>query len=86
VVATRLACNRSLAAAVQRWAFCSVEQSGWARAFSDAQRARGKRHHAAPRALGNRWLEVLWHCLMRGELSDEATHLTNRNRALGKAA
>ena len=52
VVATRLACNRSLAAAVGRWAFCSLEQSGWARAFYDTQRARGKRHHAALRALG----------------------------------
>jgi transposase len=86
VVATRLACNRHLADAVQRWAFCSLNQSGWARAFYDAQRARGKRHHAALRALGNRWLEVLWHCLMRGQLYDEATHLANRNRALGKAA
>jgi transposase len=86
VVATRLACNRYLADAVQRWAFCSLEQSGWAREFYDAQRARGKRHHAALRALGNRWLEILWHCLMRGELYDEATHLANRNRALGKAA
>jgi transposase len=86
VVACRLAGNRYLANAVQRWAFCSLEQSGWARAFYDAQRARGKRHHAALRALGNRWLEVLWHCLMRGELYDEATHLANRNRALGKAA
>jgi transposase len=86
VVATRLACNRYLADAVQRWAFCSLERSGWAREFYDAQRARGKRHHAALRALGNRWLEVLWHCLMRGELYDEATHLANRNRALGTAA
>jgi transposase len=86
VVACRLACNRYLAAAVQQWAFCSLNQSRWAREFYDAQRARGKTHHAALRALGNRWLEILWHCLMRGELYDEATHLANRNRALGRAA
>jgi transposase len=86
VVATRLACNRYLADAVQQWAFCSLRCSGWAREFYDAQRARGKTHHAALRALGNRWLEVLWHCLMRGQLYDEATHLANRNRAPGKAA
>jgi transposase len=86
VVATRLACNRHLADAVQRWAFCSLTQSGWARAFYDAQRARGKHHHAALRALGNRWLEVLWHCLRKGELYDEATHVANRNRALSRAA
>jgi transposase len=86
VVATRLACNRHLADAVQQWAFCSLRTSGWAREFYDAQRARGKTHHAALRALGNRWLEVLWHCLMRGEPYDEATHIANRNRALGRAA
>jgi transposase len=86
VVATRLACNRYLADAVQQWAFCSLRWSGWAREFYDAQRARGKTHHAALRALGNRWLEILWHCLIRGQLYDEATHTTNRNRALGKTA
>jgi transposase len=86
VVATRLACNRYLADAVQQWAFCSLRCSGWAREFYDAQRGRGKTHHAALRALGNRWLEILWHCLMRGQLYDEATHIANRNRAQGKAA
>jgi transposase len=86
VVATRLACNRYLANAVQQWAFCSLRQSRWAREFYDAQRARGKGHHAALRALGNRWLEILWHCLMRGQLYDEAIHIANRNRALGRAA
>ncbi len=86
VVACRLACNRHLAGAVQQWAFCSLRQSGWAREFYDAQRRRGKTHHAALRALGNRWLEVLWHCLRKGELYDEAIHVANRNRALGRAA
>jgi transposase len=86
VVATRLACNRYLADAVQQWAFCSLRCSGWAREFYDAQRARGKTHHAALRALGNRWLEILWHCLMRDQPYDEAIHIANRNRALGKAA
>jgi transposase len=86
VVATRLACNRYLADAVQQWAFCSLRCSGWAREFYDSQRARGKSHHGALRALGNRWLEILWHCLMRDQLYDEATHVANRNRALDKAA
>lgn len=86
VVACRLACNRHLANAVQQWAFCSLRGSVWAREFYDAQRGRGKGHHAALRALGNRWLEVLWHCLRKGVLYDEAVHVANRNRALGKAA
>jgi transposase len=82
VVAHRLACNRYLADAVHKWAFASLRRSAWAREFYDAQRARGKNHHAALRALGNRWLEVLWHCLTRGVPYDEAVHLANRNRAL----
>jgi transposase len=86
VVATRLACNRHLAGAVQQWAFCSLARSGWAREFYDLQRGRGKSHHAALRALGNRWLEVLWHCLRKGVRYDEATHVENRRRALARAA
>ena len=86
VVACRLACNRYLANAVQQWAFCSLNESVWAREFYDAQRGRGKTHQAALRALGNRWLEILWHCLMRGISYDETVHIANRNRALGKAA
>ena len=85
-MACRLACTRYLAAAVQQWAFCSLRESGWAGAFYHAHRARGKTHQAALRALGNRWLEVLWHCLPKGVLYDETIHVANRNHALGKAA
>lgn len=86
VVAHRLACNRHLADAVQQWAFCSLRHSGWAREFYDSKVAAGDSHNAALRKLGNRWLEVLWHCLMRGSLYSEETHVANRNRALGRAA
>lgn len=84
VVATRLACNRYLADTVQQWAFTSLRTSGWAREFYDTQRSRGKKHHAALRALGNRWLEVLWHCLTKNTPYDESVHVANRNRALGR--
>jgi transposase len=86
VVAHRLACNRYLADAVHKWAFASLRRSAWAKEFYDTQRARGKSHHAALRALGNRWLEVLWHCLTHQVPYDEATHAANRNRALSLAA
>lgn len=86
VVANRLACNGYLRDAVQQWAFCSLNSSGWAREFYDAQRARGKSHHAALRALGNRWLEVLWHCLTRGVAYDENIHVANRTRHLTTTA
>ena len=86
VVANRLACNRFLRDAVQQWAFCSLRGSPWAREFYDEQRARHKTHHAALRALGNRWLEILWHCLNKNVHYNEAIHVANRNRALGHAA
>jgi transposase len=86
LVARRLAHNRYLGTAVHQWAFCSLTRSGWAREFYDAKIAAKKSHHAALRALSNRWLEILWHCLTKNMLYDEATHVANRNRALGRAA
>lgn len=85
VVAHRLACNRYLADAVQQWAFCSLKRSSWAREFYDSKTTAGNSHHKALRALGNRWLEVLWHCLTNSVAYDEATHVANRHRALGRA-
>ncbi|MGH3803496.1 MAG: IS110 family transposase, partial [Pseudonocardiaceae bacterium] len=82
VVAHRLACNRHLRDAVQQWAFCSLATSVWAREFYDCHRARGKTHHATLRALGNRWLEILWHCLTQGVRYNENIHITNRTRAM----
>ena len=58
VVARRLAHNHYLGAAVHQWAFCSLLRSGWAREFYDQKTAAGKSHHAALRALSNRWLEI----------------------------
>ena len=86
LVARRLAYNRYLGDAIQTWAFCSLRRSGWAREFYETQRAAQKTHHAALRALGNRWLEILWHCLTKGVTYDERIHVANRNRALGRAA
>jgi Transposase/Transposase IS116/IS110/IS902 family len=85
-IARRLACNRHLGEAVQQWAFCSLSRSAWAREFYDAKISAGDNHHTALRKLGNRWLEVLWHCLRKGTLYDEAIHTANRNRALKNAA
>ncbi len=85
-IARRLAYNRHLGEAVQQWAFCSLTRSGWAREFYNAKTAAGDGHHAALRKLGNRWLEVLWHCLDKGVCYDEAVHAANRNRHQRPAA
>jgi transposase len=85
-VARRLAHNRYLGNAVYQWAFCSLTKSRWAREFYDTKIAMGKGHHAVLRALGNRWLEILWHCLMKGTRYDETIHVRNRQQALGPRA
>ncbi len=79
VVARRLAHNRYLGAAVHQWAFCSLRRSAWAREFYDAKIAKGKSHHSALRALANRWLQLLWHCLTHNLRYDENTHIRNRH-------
>jgi hypothetical protein len=85
-IARRLAYNRPLGEAVQQWAFCSLTRSAWAREFYDEKIAAGDKHHSALRKLGNRWLEVLWHCLHKGVRYDEAVHAANRNRHRPPAA
>lgn len=82
VVARRLAHNHYLGAAVHQWAFCSLTKSPWAREFYDAKIAAGKGHHSALRALANRWLEILWHCLTKDVRYDETVHIRNRQQAL----
>jgi transposase len=71
VVLARYARNRRLAAALDRWAFCSLNHSEGARRYYDELRARGKTHGQANRQLANRWVGVLHHCLERDELYRE---------------
>lgn len=82
VVARHLAHNHYLGTAVHQWAFCSLTRSAWAREFYDTKITAGKSHHSALRALANRWLEILWHCLIKDIRYDETVHNRNRQRAL----
>jgi transposase len=86
IIARRLAYNRYLGNAVQQWAFCSLQHSAWARQFYDSKIATGKGHNAALRALANRWLEILWHCLHRRVTYNENLHTVNRTHAPKPAA
>jgi transposase len=82
VTARRLAHNRYLGTAVHQWAFCSLKNSTWAREFYDTKIRAGKTHHSALRALANRWLEILWHCLTKNIRYDETIHTRNRQQTL----
>lgn len=71
VVLARVARNRRLADACYRWAFSALRSSPGARAFYDRQRAAGKTHHQALRAVANRLVGILHGCLAHRSVYDE---------------
>jgi Transposase/Transposase IS116/IS110/IS902 family len=71
VVLGRVARNRRLADACERWAFSSLTASPGARRYYEALRTRGKTHSQATRQLANRWVGILHACLERRQLYRE---------------
>jgi transposase len=71
VVLARSTRNRRMAQACYLWAFSALRPSPGARGFYDRQRANGKSHHQALRALANRLVGVLHGCLSNGQLYNE---------------
>jgi len=73
----RVACNRRLRYAITWYAYASLRQCEWARAYYDHQRARGHGHYQALRALGAKWLKILF-VVRRDQVPyDETRHLAN---------
>ena len=58
----RYACPKFLRQTFHEFAAHSIAKSTWARAYYDTQIARNKGHHAAVRALGFKWIRVLFRC------------------------
>jgi len=82
IVLARVARNRRLADACERWAFCSLTASPGARRYYDALRGRGKTHSQATRQLANRWVGILHACLERREAYREEVAWPEREEAL----
>ena len=82
VVLARVARNRRLADACERWAFCSLTSSPGARRYYDALRARGKTHSQATRQLANRWVGILHALLERREAYREEVAWPAREETL----
>jgi transposase len=76
----RRACNQHLRLAVDQFAFCSLRQSEWARADSDGYRKRGHGHHAALRALGAKWVKIIYVLWSQQVAYDEDYHLATMAR------
>jgi len=53
----------------------SIRHSQWARAFYLSQKAKGKSHQAAVRALAYKWIRVIWKCWQTRTKYDEARYV-----------
>jgi len=73
----RLACSKFLRQTFHEFANMSRHQSAWANAYYEMQRARGKSHHAALRALAFKWIRIIYRCWKQREVYDEAKYLVS---------
>jgi transposase len=58
----------------------SIRWCPWARAYYALQRARGKAHHAALRALAFKWIRIIWRCWQSRVPYDDARYLQSLRR------
>jgi hypothetical protein len=80
LVTFRFACDKQLRYVVDQVAFLSLQRSAWARAYYDQQRARGHGHRHALRALGAKWLKIIFVMWQRQVAYDETHHLATMAR------
>lgn len=71
----RYACDKTLRYVLDHVAFRSLQSSDWARAYYDQQRARGHGHRQALRALGAKWLKIIFVMWRDGVAYSEDHHL-----------
>jgi len=74
----RRQCNKSLRNVVHLWANLSREFCPWAATYYTALRAKGKSHACALRALGQRWLKIVWKMWQTRTLYDADLHARNQ--------
>ena len=58
----RYFCPKFFRQTFHEFAAQSIQDSFWARAYYYQQRAKGKEHHAAVRALAFKWIRIIWRC------------------------
>jgi transposase len=80
VVHFRFACDKALRHIVDQVAFLSLLSSAWARAYYDQPRARGHSHRQALRALGAKWLKIIFVMWQRHVPYDEQYHQATMTR------
>ena len=71
----RYFCPKFLRQTFHEYAGESIKHSFWARAYYDEQRAKGKSHQAAVRALAFKWIRIIYKCWLTRTASDEVKYL-----------
>jgi transposase len=77
VVHFRFACNKHLRHTMYWFSFVSVNHSEWAKLYYRGQRDKGHSHHQALRALGAKWLKIIFVMWRDHKPYDENYHLAN---------
>lgn len=72
----RWACPKFLRQSFHEFASHSVGFCDWAKVFYDQQKARGKGHHAAVRALAYKWIRILFRCWKTRQPYDPQLYLS----------
>lgn len=80
VVEFRFSCNKMLRHAAYWLAFASLNRSEWANHYYRDQRAKGHSHPQALRALGAKWLKIIFVLWRDHKPYDENIHLANITR------
>lgn len=71
----RYFCPKFLGQSFHEYAAESVRHSFWARAYYEQQRAKGKSHQAAVRALAFKWIRIIYRCWKTRMTYDEVKYL-----------
>lgn len=76
----RYFCPKFLRQSFHEYAGESIRHSFWARAYYEQQRAKGKSHHAAVRALAFKWVRIIFRCWQTRTAYDEVKYLESLRR------
>lgn len=71
----RYFCPKFLRQTFHEYAGESVLHSFWAKAYYESQRAKGKSHAKAVRALAYKWIRIMWKCWQTNSEYDEVKYL-----------
>jgi transposase len=74
-VSFRYACVKNLRRTFRDWAFASLEQSVWARAYYDFYKAMNMPHSTILRNLGKKWARILFALWSQGAIYNEALYI-----------